>query len=243
MEWIADPPIWNAADPVGAVMRTIGWSSSGFTVCLKSETCLFVWDVQHDFCLPPLGHLEKFCILFGFLHVLLHLCNSCIMLYCTLLYGINLCSSCIHVCNSPENSYPAFLLLLHTTYKMYPLYFWCCHDSLHLWYLLFLVGHSAMCRNLGHLLFYHPVQYLEQPSPMQTVVYCFPNLAGPHQKLHSLHWIFFLLMYDILLTHVWVMISCICWYYVILMIPWVIEQKLWMVIFFWFCMDFVPSCM
>ena len=33
VEWIVDPPIWNAADPVGAVMRTIGGSSSGFTVC------------------------------------------------------------------------------------------------------------------------------------------------------------------------------------------------------------------
>ena len=33
----------------------------------------------------------------------------------------------------------------------------------------------------------HPVQYLEQPSPMQTVVYCFPNLAGPYQIPHSLH--------------------------------------------------------
>ena len=30
---------------------------------------------------------------------------------------------------------------------------------------------------------------------------------------------FYILMYDILFTHVWVMISCICWYYVILMIP------------------------
>ena len=52
----------------------------------------------------------------------------------------------------------------------------------------FFVPHFAMCRNLGHL-FYHPVQYLEQPSPMQTVVYCFPNLAGPCQMLHSSHWI------------------------------------------------------
>ena len=32
-----------------------------------------------------------------------------------------------------------------------------------------------------------PVLYLEQPSPMQTVVYCFPNLAGPSQMPHSLH--------------------------------------------------------
>ena len=101
------------------------------------------------------------------------------MLYCTLQYGINLCSSCIHV-----------LPFLHTAYTIYLLYIWCCHDSLHLWHLLFLVSHSTMCRNFGHFLFYHPVQYLEQPSPMQTVVYCFPNLAVPCQMLHSLRWIF-----------------------------------------------------
>ena len=68
----------------------------------KSETCLFVWDIQHDFFLAPPGHLEKFCVPPIFLHVLLHLCNSCTMLCCTLLYGIDLCSRCIHVCNSPE---------------------------------------------------------------------------------------------------------------------------------------------
>ena len=112
------------------------------------------------------------------------------MLYCTLLYGIDLCSSCLYVCNSHKNSYPACLLLLHTTYIVYLLYFWCCHDSLHLWYLIFLVSYFVMYRNLGHLLFYHLVQYLEQTSPMQTVVYCFPNLAGLCQMLHSCHWIF-----------------------------------------------------
>ena len=53
--------------------------------------------------------------------------------------------------------------------------------------IFFLVAHSAMCRNLAHLLFYHPVLYLEHPSPMQTVVYCFLNLAGSSQMPHSLH--------------------------------------------------------
>ena len=110
------------------------------------------------------------------------------MLYCTLLYGIDLCSSCTYVCNSHENSYPAFLLLLHTTYTVYLLYFWCGHDSLYLF--LFLVPDFVMCRNLGHLLFYHFVQCLEQLSPMQTVVYCFLNLAGLCQMLHSRQWIF-----------------------------------------------------
>ena len=39
-EWTLDPPIWNAAGPVGAVMRTIDRSSSGFTVCLEK------WDMS-----------------------------------------------------------------------------------------------------------------------------------------------------------------------------------------------------
>ena len=137
-------------------------------------------------CLYPLGHLEKFCILFVFA---MSYCiyNSCTMFYCTLLYGVILCSSYVYVCNSCENSYPAFLLLLHTTYTVYLLYFLCCHDSLYLWYLPFLVPDFIMCRNLGHLLFYHLVQCLEQPSLMQIVVYCFPNLAGLCQMLHILH--------------------------------------------------------
>ena len=208
MEWIVDPPFWNAADPVGAVMRTIGWSPSGFTVCLKK------WDMSHcmrctTWLLPVhSGHLEKFCILFGFLCVLLHLCSSCTMLYCTLLYGMDLCSSCVHVCNSSENSYPAFLLLLHTTLTMYLFCFWCCHDSLHLWYLLFLVPHSAMCRNLEHLLFYHPVQYLEQLSPCRLWYIVF-QILQVHVKCYTVFIDFFcILMYDILLTHVWVLISC-----------------------------------
>ena len=70
-------------------------------------------------------------------------------------------------------------------------FFFCCsHDTLYLLYLLFLGAYSAMWRNLGHVLFSHPALYLEQPSPMQTVVYCFPNLAGPNRMPHSLHWIF-----------------------------------------------------
>ena len=109
------------------------------------------------------------------------------MLYCTLLYGVVLCSSCIYVCNSHENSYPAFLVLLHTTYIVYLLYLWCFHDSVFLWHLLFLVADFVMCRNLVHVLFYHLVQYLEQPSPMQTVVYCFPNFAGLCEMIHSLN--------------------------------------------------------
>ena len=53
--------------------------------------------------------------------------------------------------------------------------------------LLFLFAHSALWRNLANMLFCHPVLYLEQSSPMQTVVYCVPNLAGPHQMPHGLH--------------------------------------------------------
>ena len=202
LKWIVDPPIQNTADPVGAVIRTIGWSSSGFTVCLKK------WDMSlcmrcTTWLLPvPPEPLRKILYPFLFFHVLLHLCNSCTMLYCTLLYGIDMCSSCVNVCNSCKNSYPAFLLLLHTTYIVYLLYFWCCHDSLYLWYLRFLVPDFVMCRNLGHVLFYHLVQYLEQPSPMQTVVYCFPNLAGLCQMLHSLLWIF-------VHSHVWYA-ACLC---------------------------------
>ena len=52
---------------------------------------------------------------------------------------------------------------------------------------------------------------------------------------------FHILMY-ILLTDVWLMISCKLWYDVILIIPWIIQKQLCMVIFFWFCMNFVPSC-
>ena len=119
-EWIVDPPIWNnAADPVGAVMRTIGWSSSGFTVCLKKWDMSLCMRSTTWFLPVPHGLLRKIPYPFWFLHVLLHLCSSCIMLYCTLLYGIYLCSSCIHVYNCPENSYPDFLPLLHTTYTMY----------------------------------------------------------------------------------------------------------------------------
>ena len=73
----------------------------------KSGTYLFVWEVKHDFSLS-LGPLRKICILLVFLYVSLHLCSSCTMLYCTLLYGIDLCSKHVHICNSPENSCPAF---------------------------------------------------------------------------------------------------------------------------------------
>ena len=154
------------------------------------------------FACTPWGHLEKFCIIFGFLYVLVHLCNSCTMLYCTLLYDIDLCSSCIYVYNSCENSYPTLLLLLCTTYIVYLLYFWCCHDSLHLWYLLFLAPDFVTHRNLGNLLFYHLVQYLEQSSPMQTVVHCFPNLAGLYQMLPVFNEFLCILMYDILFPYV-----------------------------------------
>ena len=34
-ESIVDPPIWKADVPVGAVMRTSGWSGSAFTVVCK----------------------------------------------------------------------------------------------------------------------------------------------------------------------------------------------------------------
>ena len=125
----------------------------------------------------------------------MHLCNSCTMLYCTLLYGIDLCSSCIHVCNSHENSYPAFLLLLHTTYVVYLLYFWCCHDSVYLWYLLFLVPHFAMCsiilcniwsNHLSCRLSYIVFQIFQVYVKCYTVFIEF----------------FYILMYDILLAHV-----------------------------------------
>ena len=49
---------------------------------------------------------------------------------------------------------------------------------------------------------------------------------------------FCILMYYILLTDVWLMISCKWWYDVILIIPCIIQKQLWMVIFFWFCMNF-----
>ena len=53
-EWIVDPPIWNAADPVGAVMRTIGWSSLGFTVCLKKfDIFLCMRHTMRLFPVPP----------------------------------------------------------------------------------------------------------------------------------------------------------------------------------------------
>ena len=125
------------------------------------------------------------------------------MLYCTLLYGIPLYWSFIYVCNSHENSYLAFLLLLHTTYIVYLLYFWCCHNSLHVWYLLLLLPDFVMCRNLWHLLFYHLVQYMEQPSTMQTVVYCFLNVVCLCQMLHSLHSIF--LHFDVWYAVCWCM--------------------------------------
>ena len=122
------------------------------SVCVwKSETCPCVWDVQHDFCLSCWGNWEIFCILFAFSHVLMHLCNSYTMLYCILLYGVDLCLSYVCVCNRHEDSYLAFLLLLHTTYTVYLLYVACCHDSLYLLYLLLLVRDFVMCRNLGHL--------------------------------------------------------------------------------------------
>ena len=34
-EWIVDPPTWNAAEPVGAVINTRGWSSSGLIMCFN----------------------------------------------------------------------------------------------------------------------------------------------------------------------------------------------------------------
>ena len=86
-----------------------------------------------------------------------------------------------------------------------------------------------------------PVQYLERPSSMQTVVSCFPNLAGPSWMPWSLHWIFFH-SYYILLIDIWLMIGCKCWYDVIHIIPWIIPKQLWMVIFFLFCMNFELSC-
>ena len=53
---------------------------------------------------------------------------------------------------------------------------------------------------------------------------------------------FCILMYYVSLTDVWLMISCKWWYDVILIIPWIIQKQLCMVIFLWFCMNFVPSC-
>ena len=49
-------------------------------------------------------------------------------------------------------------------------------------FLLFIL----QCGETLHVLFCHPALYLEQPSPMQTVISCFLNLAGPSQMLQSL---------------------------------------------------------
>ena len=50
-------------------------------------------------------------------------------------------------------------------------------NFLHVWCLLLCLD-FVLWRNLWHLLYYHHVQYLEQPSPMQIVVYCVLNLVG-----------------------------------------------------------------
>ena len=108
--------------------------------------CVSLYEMYNmTFPCPPWATQKNSVSFLFFSHVSLHSCSSCTMFCCTLLYGIDLCSRCAHVCNSPENSSLASLLLLHTTYTMYLLYNWCCHDTLHLWYLLFLVAHSAMC--------------------------------------------------------------------------------------------------
>ena len=132
------------------------------------------------------------------------------MLYCTSLYGIVLYSSFICVCNSCVNSYLAFLLLLHITYIVYLLYFWCCHDSLNVWCLLLCLV-FVMWRNLWHLLFYHHMQYLEQPSPMQTMVYCVSKSCRSMSNTTQSSLNFCgILMYDMLFADVCVLITLVC---------------------------------
>ena len=59
-EWIVDPPIWNAADPVGAFMRTIGWSSSGFYCVFEKIGHISLYETYNvTFPCPPLDHSKK----------------------------------------------------------------------------------------------------------------------------------------------------------------------------------------
>ena len=122
------------------------------SVCVwKGEICLFVWDIQHDFCLFCWGHLEKFCILFVSFHVLLHLCNSYTMLYCNY-YMVLICVQVMYMCAIVMKIHIlpfCYFCIQHT--QCICCIFWCCHDSVYLLYLLFLVHDFLMCRNLGHL--------------------------------------------------------------------------------------------
>ena len=133
-----------------------------------------------------MGCLEKFCILFAFS---MSYCIYVTLAPCSIVhdYLALICVQVVYMCAIVLKIHilPSCCFYIQHTQCICCIF--CIVMTQYLWCLVFLVPDFVMCRHLGCLLCYHPVQYLEHLSPLQTVVYCFPNLAGPHQMLHSLH--------------------------------------------------------
>ena len=113
---------------------------------------------------------------------------------------------------------------------MYLLCFWCCHHTLYLLYLLFLIVHSAMWTPCKCVVLSSRATFGANISHADCGIVF--QILQVQVKCHTVFIeSFCILMYYILLTDVWLVISCKWWYDVILIIPWIIQKQLCIVIF------------
>ena len=241
-EWIVDPPIRNAADPVGAVMRAIGWSSSGFTVCFEKVRHVSLYKTYNMTfpCLPWATKKNSVCfLLFSMsecIYVALAPC-SVVHYYMVLIFvqGVYMFAIVLKIHVLPFSSFYiqhqqwiSFVSGVVITHCIYCIFFFLlfilqCGETLDMCCSVIL--HYIWSNHLPWRLWYIVFQILQVQVKCHTIF------------IES----FYILMYYILHTDVWLIISCKWWYDVILIIPWIIQKQLWMVIFFWFCMNFVLS--
>ena len=208
----------------------------------KSGTCLFVWDIQHNFPCPPWA-TQKNSV--SFLSVSISYCIyvalapcSVVQYYMVFTFGQGAYMSAI-VLKTHVLPFSCFcmqhtqciccisgVVMIHCIYSIFffLLLILQCAETLHICCSIYLC--DIWSNHLPWRLWYIVFQILQVQVKCHTVF------------IES----FSILMYYILLTHVWCVIGCKWWYDVIFIIPWIIQKQLWMVIFLWFSMNFVPSC-
>ena len=182
------------------------------SVCVwKSETCPFVWDVQHDFCLSCRGHLEKLCILFVFFHVLLHYVT---VTPCSIIhyYMVLICVQVMYTC--------AIVMKIH----ILP---FCCFCIQHTQCICCIFG-VVMTQCISCIFFslFMILLCVETLDICSCVILC--KVWSSHLPCRLWYVLFqilkvcvkcytffieflCILMYDILLAYVWVMVTFVCW--------------------------------
>ena len=209
----------------------------------KSGTCLFVWVIQHDFSLSPWATQK----------------NSVSSLVYSMPY-------CIYVALAPCSVVHYYMVLIFVQGAYMPAIVLKNHVLPFSW---FCIQHTQCISSVSgvvmihfiYSIFFFLLLILQCAETLQiccSIILCYIwsnhlpcrlwyiafQILQVQVKCHTVFIeSFCILMYYILPTQVLLMISCKWWYDVTLIIWWIIQQQLWMVIYFWFCMNFVPSCM